>query len=86
MPLLFNAFVAAHAGGRSHLGRAISAYASIADAALLDTFFKTIIKKLIKVRADTEAPTRVMNFKEWLHATQGKQVLEPHHPVQNSLS
>lgn len=49
MPLLFNAFVATPAGQRSHIGRCISAYSSVSDTALLETFFKTIVKKLIKV-------------------------------------
>ena len=53
MPLLFNAFIAAPAGQRNHIGRCISAYAAVADPALLETFFKTVIKKLIKVLALT---------------------------------
>lgn len=48
MPLLFNAYVAAPAGQRSHLSRAIGAYAVIVAPDLLDTFFKTVVKKLIQ--------------------------------------
>ena len=51
MPLLFNAFVAAPPGRRSHLRRAISAYATLTDPAMLETFFKTVVRKLIKVRS-----------------------------------
>ncbi len=47
--MLFNAFIAAPAGHRNHIGRCISGYAAVADPALLETFFKTVIKKLIKV-------------------------------------
>ena len=49
MPLLFNAFAEAKPGYRSHLAGAIAAYASIAKPSLMETFFKTIVKKLIKV-------------------------------------
>lgn len=56
MPLLFNAYVAAPAGQRSHLSRAISAYAVLVEPGLLDTFFKTVVKKLIVASASPESP------------------------------
>ena len=49
LPLLFNAFVEAKPGYRSHLAGAIAAYSSIADPSIMETFFKTVVKKLIKV-------------------------------------
>lgn len=49
MPLLFNAFIASPAGQRNHVGRCISAYAMLTEPALLETYFKTVVKKLIKV-------------------------------------
>lgn len=55
MPLLFNAYVAARPGRRAFLGRAISAYAVVMDPDLLDTFFKTVVKKLIKVSVTLQA-------------------------------
>lgn len=50
MPLLFNAFVAAPAGQRGYLGRTIGAYAALAEPSLLDSFFRTVAKKLIEVQ------------------------------------
>ena len=49
MPLLFNAFVATPPGARAHIDRAIAAYSALCDAGTMATFFKTVVRKLIKV-------------------------------------
>ncbi|KAK9818389.1 hypothetical protein WJX72_011834 [[Myrmecia] bisecta] len=55
MPLLFSAFVAAEATERTCLADTIAAYAAIADAQTVSAFFRTVIKKLIKVAEDEKA-------------------------------
>ncbi|KAK3283791.1 hypothetical protein CYMTET_8532 [Cymbomonas tetramitiformis] len=54
MPILFNLFVTVPLEHRGVIHNTIAAFASIADPATLGGFFRTIIKKLIKVQTDPE--------------------------------
>ena len=51
LPLLFNAYIASDVAERGVLGNAVSAYAGLADAATVASFFRTVMQKLIKVCA-----------------------------------
>ena len=50
LPLLFNAFVESAVAERGQIGSAVSAYAAVADAATVASFFRTVMQKLIKVK------------------------------------
>lgn len=49
LPLLFNAFIAADTQERAHYAATITAYATVADPAVLAHFFREVVKKLLKV-------------------------------------
>lgn len=56
LPILFNIFGESGGSGESDvIASAISAYASVTDPQTLSTFFKTIMKKLLKAINDAEA-------------------------------
>lgn len=50
LPVLFNAFISSELAERGPIGSAISAYAAIADAATVASFFRNVMQKLIKVQ------------------------------------
>jgi len=52
LPLLLNTFLASPAEMRAPIGAAISAYASISEAALVATLFRAALSKLVKIQKD----------------------------------
>lgn len=52
LPILFNIFVAAPPEARSSVAGAVSAFSAATDPATLGTFFRTVMKKYIKVREE----------------------------------
>ena len=54
LPILFNLFVAAPGDRRGGLAAAIGGLAGAADATTVAGFFRTVVKKLIKVTSDAE--------------------------------
>lgn len=54
LPILFNIFVAAPPEGRTAVAGAVAAFSSATDPAALGTFFRTVMKKYIKVTSDQE--------------------------------
>ena len=60
LPILFNLFVAAPADRRGELASTVGAFAQIMDANALGGFFRTVMKKLVKVTSDAEdAPDKL---------------------------
>ena len=54
LPILFNLFVATPPERRGELGATVGAFAQITDSATLGGFFRTVLRKLVKVTADAE--------------------------------
>jgi len=52
LPILFNLFVASPTSRRGELSHTIGAFAKVTDQAQLGGFFRTVLRKLIKVTAD----------------------------------
>ena len=57
LPILFNLFVAAPPERRGELAATVGCFARVTDAATLGGFFRTVLRKLVKVTADApDAP------------------------------
>ena len=57
LPILFNLFVAASPERRGELAATVGCFARVTDAATLGGFFRTVLRKLVKVTADApDAP------------------------------
>jgi ribosomal RNA-processing protein 12 len=54
LPILFNLFVAAPPERRGELSATVGAFAQITDSATLGGFFRTVLRKLVKVTSDAE--------------------------------
>ena len=52
LPILFNLFVASPTSRRGELSHTIGAFAKVTDQAQLGGFFRTVLRKLVKVTAD----------------------------------
>jgi ribosomal RNA-processing protein 12 len=55
LPLLLTTFLESEPDGRGPIAAAISAYASIADAALVGSLFRSALSKLVKIQRDAAA-------------------------------
>jgi ribosomal RNA-processing protein 12 len=54
LPILFNLFVAAPPERRGDLSATVGAFAQITESAALGGFFRTVLRKLVKVTSDAE--------------------------------
>jgi ribosomal RNA-processing protein 12 len=54
LPILFNLFVAAPPERRGELSATVGCFAQVTDAAALGGFFRTVLRKLVKVTSDAE--------------------------------
>ena len=54
LPILFNLFVAAPPERRGELSATVGCFAQVTDAASLGGFFRTVLRKLVKVTSDIE--------------------------------
>ena len=54
LPILFNLFVAAPPERRGELSATVGCFAQVTDAASLGGFFRTVLRKLVKVTSDAE--------------------------------
>lgn len=54
LPILFNLFVSSPADRRGELAATVGAFAQITDSNALGGFFRTVLKKLVKVTADAD--------------------------------
>ena len=54
LPILFNLFVAAPPERRGELSATVGCFAQVTDATSLGGFFRTVLKKLVKVTSDAE--------------------------------